>query len=143
MGTRLLVELLDEFDPAEFFAVDSNWDSLLKRDLDQFGVLVRGVVGPLVDVVGRDCTRVFEFGAFDGAAPEVRVDGVAAAVATFDGQALLGGVLVFPFAGQSEFTDRCDDIEVGVAPDGLEAQLVVALASTAVGDGRAALLFGD
>ncbi len=51
VGTRLLVELFDEFDPAEFLAVDGNGNAVFNFDLDEFGITVRGVVRPLVDVV--------------------------------------------------------------------------------------------
>jgi|GEM_PF-4540341 hypothetical protein len=98
---------------------------------------------PLVDLLARHVARFFEIAALDGAAPEVGVDRPDALVAALDGQVALGSVLDLPVAGHPQLADGRDDFEIRSAPDGLEAELVVALAGTAVGDTVAIVLLGD
>ena len=144
---RNLVQGHDHFTGSEAFAVEGDGVALFKADGDVFRF-----VGSLFHRHGHDVAvgagffpRVFEFAAFKGAVQHVAVHAVM----------LVGGIdrnaVLFGKGGQSgtahevPFTPGSDDLKVGSqSVDGkLEADLVVALAGSAVGDGHRAFLTGD
>ena len=104
------VEVLDEVDAADGFAVYGDGPAALEADFD-VGRFVGGVgdgAGPEVGVLGGFLPGIFEFAGFDAAAPEVFVGGEAAG-AGVDGQA--AGLAVFDFvvAAHSPIADGGDD----------------------------------
>ena len=103
-----------------------------------------GVGGVVVDVLGGGVPDVLEEAGLDGAAPDVLVDRVRVLLGGLDRQSLFLGEGDGLVAGQGEVADRGDALQVraeGLDAD-LEADLVVALAGAAVGDGGGAEFAG-
>lgn len=140
-----LVELLDRLEDRDGPAVEGDRDARLEGDDHLVRLPGEGrVLGVLVDVLDRRVPDVLEEAGLDGAAEDVLVDGVRRLLGGRDRQALglaEGDGLV---AGHGVVTDRGDALQVGGEGDdaGLEADLVVALAGAAVGDGGGAVLPG-
>ena len=102
--------------------------------------------GPFVGVGRRRGPGVLEHAGLAGAAPEVDVDGVGRLPGDGDLDAALDGVVDLLVAREAHaHAHRRDDLEAGVegVHGDVEADLVVALAGAAVGDGVAALAVGD
>ena len=145
LGAGAAVEFLDGLQRGDLDAVDRDRHAGLEGD----GDLVRrrrefrggGVV---VDVLGGGVPDVLEVAGFDGAAPDVLVDRVRVLLGGLDRQSLFLGEGDGLVAGQGEVTDRGDALQVraeGLDAD-FEADLVVALAGAAVGDGGGAEFAG-
>ena len=117
----------------------------LEGDDDLVGLAGLGRVGRvLVDVLDRGVPDVLQEARLDGAPEDVLVDGVRGLLGGGDREVLRlaeGDRLV---AGHRVVADRGDALQVGGEGDdaGLEADLVVALAGAAVGDGGGAVLLG-
>ena len=97
-----------------------------------------------IDVFRRCDPGVFEDPAFDGASPEVLVDGVGAALGHPDGDVVLARVLDRVFAGEPPDADGRQHVEVRRkrAHRDLEPHLIVAFAGTTVRDRAGAVLAG-
>src|SRR5690606_23324689 len=103
------------------------------------------VVGVAEDVLGGLVPDVLEEAGLDGAAPHVLVDREGVVLRGRDRQALALGVLDGLVTGEREVADGGDALQLGGerGDRDLEADLIVALAGAAVGDGgRAVLLRG-
>ena len=131
-------------------AVDRDRVAALEADLDVLGRVGRllRVDGALVDVRRRLLGGVLEHLAFGGGVQEVRVDRERrlAALVPRDRDLVRLGELEEPSAGgEVPFAPRRDDADRRVERIGreLEADLVVALAGGAVGDGVGAGRLGD
>ena len=144
------VELGDEVVAAEFFAIEGEGDALFEADVDEVGL-----VGGFGDGDGHDpevvlglVGGIFEVGAFVGDVPEVAVAGVDFLDGLGDGDFLFLGVFDGGLAGaelEAVVLPGGDDGEFGAEGHvgQFEADLVVALASSAVGDGVGTFLVGN
>ena len=102
--------------------------------------------GPLVGVRRRRGPGVLQHAGLAGAAPEVDVDGVGRGLGDGDLDAALDGVVDLLLAREAHaHAHGGDDLQPGIeGVDGhVEADLVVALAGAAVGDGAGTLAVGD
>ena len=145
-----LVEAGEEGGGGEGLAVDRDRVAALEADLDVLGRVGRllRVDGALVDVRRRLLGGVLEHLALGGGVQEVRVDRERrlAALVPGDRDLVRLGELEEPGAGgEVPFAPRRDDADRRVERIGreLEADLVVALAGGAVGDGVGAGRLGD
>ena len=147
LSPAIFIEPQDQVERGQCFAVQGDGDAVLEADGQDLGRRVGGVnaLGPLVDLFGRGVVRLFQMPAFDGAAPEVLVDGPDLVGGDGDGDVLLLGVLDLFGARVGVLAHGGDDGRVGQqgAHDVLDAELVVALAGAAVAEGVRADLLGD
>ena len=103
-----------------------------------------GVGRPLVGVLGGFVPGVFQLAGLGAAAPQVLI-GAVFVVGRSDGQVALAGVLHLVLAVHAPLPDGGDDFHAlgeGGHAD-LDANLVVALAGAAVGDGLGAVFNGN
>jgi len=135
------VELLDRLQDGDVLPVQRHRHPALEADHDLVRLPGHGrVLGVGVDVLDGAVPDVLEEAGLDGAAPHVLVDRVRRALGDVDRERALLGPDDRLLAGPGEVADRGEDLEVGSegAHADLEADLVVALARAAVGDGRRA-----
>ena len=137
------VDRLDQLDEPHLRAVERDRPALLELDLDVLALVgcVLGVDGHLVGVLGRRLPRVFEDAALVGAAPEVLVDRVGTLLGQRHRHVVPGAEVEQLAAAHVPGARRGEALEVRVlALDAdLDADLVVALAGAAVGDGVGAV----
>ena len=143
-----LVGLEDDVEQAHLDAVDGARDAALEADDDGLGIgrAVLGVGGHRPDVGRRGVPGVLQHAAFDGAAPQVVVDGIGLLLGGGHGHAVGRRPLHLGVArGEVPLAYGRDELERGVERlDGcLEAHLVVALAGAAVGHVLGAVLVRD
>ncbi len=145
LGAGPLVQLLDGLQHRHLAAVDGDRDAGLEGDDDGVG-LTRGgrVLGVLVDVLDRGVPDVLQEAGLDGAPEDVLVDRVGVLLGGGDRQVLGLGEGDGLVPGHRVVADRGDALEAGGegVDAHLEADLVVALAGAAVGDGAGAVLLG-
>ena len=144
-----LVERDDDLGELHLLAVDGDGLAGLKLDLGVGRGIGRvlGVLGHNPGVVKRLVPGILQVTALDGAPPQVVIDGIGVVVGTLGNRHVVGvgvGDLVRT-ALQIPLTNRGDNLELGVEglDGGLKTNLVVALASAAVGDIGGAELVGD
>src|SRR5699024_1247188 len=143
LGAGATVHLLDGLQRGDLAAVDRDGHAALEGDDDFVGDRrERRVIGVAEDVLGGFVPDVLEEAGLDGASPHVLVDRERVVLGGLDGQALALGVLDGLVTGQGEVAHRGDALQLGSerGDRDLEADLVVALAGAAVGDGAGAEL---
>jgi hypothetical protein len=145
LGAGAAVQFLDGLQRGDLDAVDRHRHAGLEGDGDLIRCRreLRGG-GVVVDVLGGGVPDVLEVAGFDGASPDVLVDRVRVLLGGLDRQALFLGEGDGLVAGQGEVADGGDALQVRA--EGLdahfEADLVVALAGAAVGNGGGAEFAG-
>ena len=136
----------DELGEGHRLAVEGDGDACCEGDgeLPRLVGDVSGVGGEGVRLAGRCGPGIFDDATFDGASPEVLVDGVRVVAADFHGDVVACGVVDGVLAAEPPETHGGEDVEVGgEGADGdLEADLVVAFAGAAVRDGVCVVLEG-
>ena len=137
------VQMRNQVHAGHPFAVQGHRDALLKADF-HIGRRIGGGAGvrrPFVGVLRRLRPGILQFAGLGAAAPQVFV-GAVLAVGRGDGQVALPGVLHLVLPVHPPLADGGDNRHAGREGSDahLNANLVVALAGAAVGDGRCAVL---
>ena len=146
LGTCAAVHLLDRLQRRDGLTVDRHGDTALERDDNLVRHRREGrVVGVVVDVFGGRVPDVLEESGLNSAAPHILVDREGVLLGGGDRQVVALGVVDRLVAGEREVTHGCDALEFGCERDNanLKADLVIALAGAAVGNGRGTELLGS
>src|SRR5436305_6178327 len=146
--TSLLVQRFDQFNAIHLYTIQGDRDTMLEGNLyiaRFFDIGTLRIDGPGIDFLWCFCPWVFQYTALNATTPQVLIYRIGTGICHCDGDVVLGGVGYFVVTRHAPFTDRSDDFQIGgqrIDRD-IEANLIIAFAGTAVGNGERTFLTGD